>query len=124
MGRSTRPELADFHYATYSKGRENMQDRARIYARLARLAAASVSAMVLGAPAFAASYSLTVSKDRLTNAHFESQNWLLMNGDYASTRYSRLTQINRDNVKDLRLVWAKAPRGLRDGVGDAAQNDA
>jgi alcohol dehydrogenase (cytochrome c) len=100
-----------------------MQARARIYARLATLAAASVSAMVLSAPAFAASYSLTVSKDRLANAHFESQNWLLMNGDYASTRYSRLTQINRDNVKDLRLVWAMALGGMQDVGANGPENE-
>ena len=47
----------------------------------------------------AAQYKLTVNGDRLVNAHNEPQNWLLMNGDYASTRYSKLTQINRDNVK-------------------------
>ena len=56
-------------------------------------------------------YTLTVSQDRLNNALNEPQNWLLMNGDYASTRYSRLTQINRDNVKNLRMVWALALGG-------------
>src|SRR5688572_26195918 len=63
-----------------------------------------------------AQYRLTVNGDRLVNAHNEPQNWLLMNGDYASTRYSRLTQINRDNVKDLRMVWAMALGGMA-GVG-------
>jgi alcohol dehydrogenase (cytochrome c) len=59
-------------------------------------------------------YSLTVNRDRLINAQNEPQNWLLMNGDYGSLRYSRLTQINRDNVKDLRLVWALALGGMQD----------
>ena len=53
-------------------------------------------------------YSLTVNKERLENAANEPQNWLLMNGDYGSNRYSRLTQINRDNVSNLRMVWALA----------------
>ena len=43
-------------------------------------------------------YSLTVNEERLINAQNEPQNWLLMNGDYGSMRYSKLTQINRDNV--------------------------
>jgi len=51
-------------------------------------------------------YSLTVNKERLENARNEPQNWLLMNGDYGANRYSRLTQINRDNVGSLRMVWA------------------
>ena len=59
-------------------------------------------------------YSLTVNKDRLINAQNEPQNWLIMNGDYTSTRYSKLTQINRDNVGNLRMVWALALGGMQD----------
>lgn len=59
-------------------------------------------------------YSLTVSKDRLLNAQNEPQNWLLMNGDYGSQRYSKLTQINRENVGDMRMVWALAIGGMQD----------
>ena len=59
-------------------------------------------------------YSLTVNEDRLINAQNEPQNWLLMNGDYGSMRYSKLTQINRDNVRDLRMVWALALGGMQD----------
>src|SRR5438132_8897991 len=80
--------------------------------RLAALAA--VSALALAAAALAAQYSMTVNKDRLLNAHNEPQNWLMMNGDYSSQRYSRLTQINRENVKDLRLAWALALGGMQD----------
>ena len=57
---------------------------------------------------------MTVNRDRLVNAQNEPQNWLMMNGDYASTRYSKLSQINRDNVKDLRMVWALALGGMQD----------
>ena len=59
-------------------------------------------------------YSLTVNKERLENARNEPQNWLLMNGDYGANRYSRLTQINRDNVGSLRMVWALAIGGMQD----------
>ena len=59
-------------------------------------------------------YSLTVNEDRLNNAQNEPQNWLLMNGDYGSQRYSKLTQINRGNVGDLRMVWALALGGMQD----------
>jgi hypothetical protein len=57
---------------------------------------------------------MTVNKDRLINAQNEPQNWLMMNGDYGSTRYSKLTQINRDNVKSLHMVWALALGGMQD----------
>ena len=64
---------------------------------------ALAAVVALATAAVNAQYSLTVNKDRLINAQNEPQNWLLMNGDYGSTRYSRLTQINRENVKNLRI---------------------
>ena len=79
---------------------------------LSALACASVA--VLAAATVAGQYNMTVNRDRLINAQNEPQNWLMMNGDYASTRYSKLTQINRDNVKNLRLVWALALGGMQD----------
>lgn len=33
--------------------------------------------------------------------------WRYLNGDAASTKYSPLAQINRDNVKNLRIVWRR-----------------
>jgi alcohol dehydrogenase (cytochrome c) len=75
---------------------------------------ACISAAALAATTVSGQYSMTVSQDRLRNAQNESQNWLMMNGDYSATRYSKLTQINRGNVKDLRLVWALALGGMQD----------
>jgi alcohol dehydrogenase (cytochrome c) len=34
--------------------------------------------------------------------------WLVIRHDYSASNYSPLTQITRDNVKDLRLVWSWA----------------
>ena len=68
-------------------------------------------------------YSLTVNQDRLINAVNEPQNWLLMNGDYGSTRYSKLTQINRENVKNLRMVWALALGGMQDVGQNGPENE-
>src|SRR5204863_1564598 len=73
-----------------------------------------ISAAALGVGTLSGQYSMTVNQDRLINAQNEPQNWLMMNGDYASTRYSKLTQINRENVKNLRLVWAMALGGMQD----------
>jgi len=73
-----------------------------------------VSTLALATVTLVAQYSMTVNRDRLINAQNEPQNWLMMNGDYASTRYSKLSQINRTNVKDLRMVWALALGGMQD----------
>src|SRR5262245_52148934 len=85
----------------------------------------TMSGAVLAASALvaAADYKLTVSQDRLNNAMNEPQNWLLMNGDYGATRYSKLTQINRDNVKNLRMVWALALRGMQDVGQNGPENE-
>ena len=73
-----------------------------------------VLALIASAVTLSGQYSLTVNKDRLINSANEPQNWLLMNGDYGSQRYSKLTQITRENVKDLRMVWAMALGGMQD----------
>ncbi len=87
---------------------------ARCSRRRRRLAAAAT---------LTAQYSLTVNKDRLINAANEPQNWLLMNGDYGSLRYSKLTQINRENVKNLRMVWAMALGGMQDVGQNGPENE-
>ena len=68
-------------------------------------------------------YSLTVNRDRLINAQNEPRNWLIMNGDYTSTRYSRLTQIDRENVGGLRMVWALALGGMQDTGRNGPENE-
>ena len=52
---------------------------------------AAVATAAAAAPT--SQYTMTVNKDRLQNALNEPQNWLMMNGDYGSIRYSKLTQI-------------------------------
>src|SRR5712675_1233703 len=96
------------------------------YRRFAVVAAAvltGVSILALTSPQLQAQYKLTVNRERLLNAQNEPQNWLMMNGDYGSQRYSRLTQINRDNVKDLRMVWALALRGMQDIGQNGLENE-
>jgi len=56
----------------------------------------------------------SVTANRLLAALNEPNSWLMMNGDYGSIRYSKLTQINRQNVRSLRLVWALALAGMQD----------
>ena len=96
----------------------------RFARKLLRLAAlAGTSAIVLAAAAVAAQYTMTVNKDRLINAQNEPQNWLMMNGDYASRRYSKLSLINRENVKNLRMVWALALGGMQDVGQNGPENE-
>ena len=51
-----------------------------------------------GAPA-------NVTAERLLNAASEPSQWMTYGGNYEEHRYSGLSQINRDNVKQLGLVW-------------------
>src|SRR5581483_1723241 len=82
-----------------------------------------VSFLVVGFASVTAEYSMTVNRDRLMNAQNEPQNWLMMNGDYGSTRYSKLSQINRENVKNLRMVWALALGGMQDVGQNGPENE-
>jgi alcohol dehydrogenase (cytochrome c) len=100
-----------------------MQYRSRKLVTIACAALAGVSITALTASQPQAQYKMTVNKERLLNAQNEPQNWLMMNGDYGSTRYSKLTQINRDNVKDLRLVWALALGGMQDVGQNGPENE-
>src|SRR5262249_50701801 len=83
---------------------------------------AGTSALAIAASALAAEYKMTVNRDRLINAQNEPQNWLMMNGDYGSMRYSKLTQLNRETVKNLRMVWALALGGMQDVGQNGPEN--
>jgi len=60
----------------------------------------------------AGSLSAQVSFDRLLNAPKEPQNWLTYSGSNMSQRYSPLTQITPENVKNLELQWVYQARSL------------
>ncbi len=53
-----------------------------------------------------------VSFDRIMRADKEPQNWLTYSGSVQSQRYSLLTQITPDNVKNLELQWVYQARSL------------
>lgn len=46
-----------------------------------------------------------VTQDQLNAAGKNATNFLLTNGNYAQTRFHPAKQINRDNVKNLRVAW-------------------
>jgi len=43
--------------------------------------------------------------------------WAIQTGDYSNQRYSKLDQINRDNVKDLKVAWTFSTGVLRGHEG-------
>jgi alcohol dehydrogenase (cytochrome c) len=66
-----------------------------------------------------------VSQEALVEARRDSANWLTYSGAYDGRRYSNLSQINRDNVPRLQLLWMHQIGGserfettplVRDGV--------
>lgn len=59
-----------------------------------------IAAVIMLAPVLA-----QVTPERLLNARNEPGNWLTYNGSYASTHYSRLDQVNRNNAGKLQLEW-------------------
>src|SRR5947209_19479748 len=100
-----------------------MQRRSRKPLTIAATILAGVSIAALTASQPQAQYKMTVNKERLLNAQNEPQNWLMMNGDYGSQRYSKLTQITRENVKDLRMVWTLSLRGMQDVGQNGPENE-
>jgi alcohol dehydrogenase (cytochrome c) len=83
-----------------------------------RLSCCSALALVLvcglaaGRPAWAEG---AVTQERLTNPGGEPGNWLSHHRDYAAHRFSTLGQINRANVKDLKVAWTMALGGVEGG---------
>jgi alcohol dehydrogenase (cytochrome c) len=53
-----------------------------------------------------------VSFDRIIRADKEPHNWLTYSGGFQSQRFSALTQISPDNVKNLELQWVYQARSL------------
>src|SRR5271156_6683686 len=63
--------------------------------------------MLAAWPALAAD----VTPQRLFNADQEPQNWLMNHRTYDGQRFSPLDQIDKDNVKNLKLAYAVALGG-------------
>ncbi len=55
-----------------------------------------------------------VTYERLLQADREPGNWLTYSGSYDSHRYSRLDQIHRENIQELRLKWVFQMRTLEE----------
>jgi alcohol dehydrogenase (cytochrome c) len=56
-----------------------------------------------------------VTTDRLVNSEKEAGNWLNHHGNLEAHRFSGLSQINKDNVKDLKVAFTFAMGGTQGG---------
>lgn len=57
------------------------------------------------------------ANDELIKLEQDPKNWAQPTGDYANTRYSKLEQINKDNVKNLQVKWTFSTGVLRGHEG-------
>jgi PQQ-dependent dehydrogenase (methanol/ethanol family) len=81
-----------------------------------KLKTLSIAMMGLAVPGLAAA-------DELLELQKNDNNWVMPAGDYANTRYSELTQINKDNVGDLNMAWSFSTGVLRGHEGNALVKD-
>ena len=81
-----------------------------------KLKTLSIAMMGLAAPGL-------VAADELIDMQKNANNWVMPAGDYANTRYSELTQITKDNVKDLNMAWSFSTGVLRGHEGNALVMD-
>ena len=68
-----------------------------------------------GASLAASAIAGTVTSDRLINSEKEPGNWLNHHGNYEAHRFSGLSQINKENVKDLKVAFTFAMGGTQGG---------
>jgi glucose dehydrogenase len=71
-----------------------------------------IAALMLTLVAGAAS-----ANDELIKLSKDPNQWVMPTGNYANTRYSELSQINKDNAKNLRPVWTFSTGVLRGHEG-------
>ncbi|WP_319772178.1 methanol/ethanol family PQQ-dependent dehydrogenase [Breoghania sp.] len=77
--------------------------------RFTFLAAASLAAVTVS--------SFAHANDELIEMQKNPKDWVMQLGDYASTRYSSLDQINKDNVGNLQVAWTFSTGVLRGHEG-------
>ena len=72
---------------------------------------AALAALAVGAPGMA------LANDELLVMQNNPSSWVMPNGNYANTRYSELSQINKDNAKELQVAWTFSTGVLRGHEG-------
>jgi alcohol dehydrogenase (cytochrome c) len=82
--------------------------------QLAGVAKALSAAAALGFAMQAGAADITW--DRLLNADKDPNNWLMYHGSYKGWHYSALDQINKSNVKNLKVAWIHSPSTGKRGI--------
>ncbi|HTT37711.1 MAG TPA: PQQ-binding-like beta-propeller repeat protein, partial [Burkholderiales bacterium] len=57
-----------------------------------------------------------ITWDRLLNADKDPNNWLTYHGSFKGWHYSALDQINKGNVKNLKVAWIHTPSTGKRGI--------
>src|SRR5579883_25495 len=65
----------------------------------------------------AASFAVNAQADDLQKMSQNPKDWVMPTGDYANHRYSKLNQINAQNVKNLKVAWTFSTGVLRGHEG-------
>ena len=73
--------------------------------------------LLLSLSAVALSVGMAQANDSVTTGTKNPNDWVLQTGDYANTRFSKLNQIDRDNVGDLQVAWTFSTGVLRGHEG-------
>jgi alcohol dehydrogenase (cytochrome c) len=76
---------------------------------------AGLAAILAGIGLSAAAGAAEVTHERLVNSEREPQNWLNHHGNLEAHRFSGLDQINRDNVRVLKVAFTWAMGGTQGG---------
>ena len=79
---------------------------------------ARLASVLAGAALSATAFAADVTPDRLANSEREPQNWLNHHGNYEAHRFSGLDQINKSNVKNLKVAFTWAMGGAQGGGKD------
>lgn len=82
-----------------------------------RVSSKAFSIPIVAALMTCAVASATWANEELTTLASDAKNWAMPTGDYANTRYSKLNQINKDNVKNLQVKWTFSTGVLRGHEG-------
>jgi PQQ-dependent dehydrogenase (methanol/ethanol family) len=81
-----------------------------------RYASAGAALALIASLAVPASKPTSANDDVLKQTAKPEQ-WAIQTGDYANQRFSKLNQINKDNVKNLRVAWTFSTGVLRGHEG-------
>jgi glucose dehydrogenase len=80
-----------------------------------KLLAVAFTSSLLTATALASAGAADMTQERALNSQREPQNWILHHGNYQGHRFSLLTDINVETVKNLKPVFTVALSGFQSG---------